>query len=69
MNVLNENEIMFIKMFLDFDRNSKIFYVSYYFEEVRMVLKEPLIIKRDLERDLKIDEFNLTKYTYLIHFE
>ena len=69
MNVLNENEIMFIKMFLDFDRNSKIFYVSYYFEEARMLLKEPLIIKRDLERDLKIDEFNLTKYTYLIHFE
>ncbi|MHA1376686.1 MAG: hypothetical protein ACTSR7_20585 [Promethearchaeota archaeon] len=69
MNVLDENESRFIKMFLDFDKNNKIFYVSYYFEEIRMVLKESLIKKARLERDLKIDEFNLTKYTYLIHFE
>ncbi len=57
-----------LKKFLDFDKNDKIFYVNYYLDEYKVVLKESLL-KKDLQScDYIIDRFDLEKYTYLTHF-
>jgi hypothetical protein len=58
-----------MKEFLDFDKDLRIFYDNYYFEECRMVLKIPMTKRKDRDINIKIDEFNLSKYTYLMHFD
>ena len=49
-----------MKLFIDFDKN---FYTYYYLEDYKLVLIIPM---NDCKR-IKIDEFDLSKYTYLIH--
>ncbi len=52
-----------MKLFIDFDKNNQNFYINYYLEGYKLVLKIPM---KDCER-IRIDEFDLSKYTYLIH--
>jgi hypothetical protein len=66
--ILDIEKEKFIKMFLDYDKSKKKFYINYFFEEDKIVLKEPLIKEKNQGSDFKFDNFNLTKYTYLIHF-
>lgn len=56
-----------LKKFLDFDRNGKIFYVNYYLDEYKVVLKESLFKENLQSCDYLIDRFDLEKYTYLTH--
>ena len=58
-----------IKQFIDFDRNNKIFYVSYYLDEYKIVLKIPMVLDRIQDVDIKIDNFNIGKYIYLTHID
>lgn len=58
----------FISMFLDFDKNIKEFYINYYFEEYKIVMKEPIIRDKNQEFISKFDKFNITKYIFLINF-
>ena len=58
-----------IKQFIDFDRNNKIFYVSYYLDEYKIVLKIPMVLDRIQDVDIKIDNFNIAKYIYLTHID
>lgn len=59
-----------VKMFIDFDKNSKILYINYYLEDNHYVLKIPFdeIIDSDSPVIL-IENFDLSRYTYLIHFD
>jgi len=52
-------------LFIDFVKNSSRFSKNYYLEESKLILKIPMTI----DKRNKIDEFNLSKYTYLIHYE
>ncbi|KKL66314.1 hypothetical protein LCGC14_2146210 [marine sediment metagenome] len=66
-NVKFKERIPF-KKFLDFYKNDKTFYINYYLDEYKVVLKESLL-KEDLQScDYIIDRFDLEKYTYLTHF-
>ena len=56
-----------MKEFLDFDKYQRIFYNNYYFDEYKIVLKIPITKGKDKDIDIKIDEFNLSKYIYLMH--
>ena len=59
----------FIKQFIDFDRNNKIFYISYYLDENKIVLKIPIVLDGIQDVDIKIDNFNIAKYIYLTQID
>lgn len=48
-----------LKKFLDFDKNDKIFYVNYYLDEYKVVLKESLLKEDSKSYDYLIDRFDL----------
>ena len=58
-----------IKRFMDFDRNNKIFYISYYLDEYKIVLKSPIVLDGTQDVYIKIDNFDVTKYIYLTQID
>ena len=56
-------------MFLDFDKTEKIFYSNLYMDDYKLVVKNPITNDEKPNHDIKIEEFNLTKYTYLVAHE
>ncbi len=65
-----EKEIVFCqKNHIDYDQIEQIFYYNIYFEISDVVLKIPLIslIKQISRDEIKIEKFDITKYTYLLH--
>ncbi len=68
--LFKEKEVDFCqKNHIDYDQIEQIFYDNIYFENSDVVLKIPLmsLIKKISNDDIKIEKFDLTKYTYLIH--
>ena len=59
----------FIKMFIDFDKNRKILYINYYLEDNHYVLKIPLEEIKESDSTVLIENFDLSRYIYLIHFD
>jgi len=59
----------FIKRFMDFDRNNKIFYINYYLDEYKIVLKSPIVLDGIQDVYIKIDNFDITKYIYLTQID
>lgn len=57
--------------FIDYDKNEKIFYNNVYLKEFKIVIKMPmcLIHKENTFEEIKIEKFNLTKYTYLLSYD
>ena len=57
------------KKHIDYDQIEQIFYDNIYFEKSDVVLKIPLLslIKQISNDDIKIEKFDLSKYTYLIY--
>ena len=64
-----ENDELAISKFLDFDKNKSIFYDNIYLDEYKIVVKVPLTDKQKAERDMKINKFDLTKYTFLLSYD
>ena len=60
---LENSNIM--KKFIDFDKSVGIIYTNYYMDDSKIVLKVPI----DQNDKVKIDEFDLTKYNYLVHYD
>ena len=58
----------FLKKFLDFDKIDKKFYINYYLDDFKIVLKDSLNKENTKSCDFMFDRFNLEKYIYLIHF-
>ncbi|MHA2008035.1 MAG: hypothetical protein ACXABO_12015 [Promethearchaeota archaeon] len=63
-----ENEQMTIQKFIDWDKCKNVFYNNIYLEDCKIVLKMPLIPEKNLDDDIKIKKFDLTKYTFLINY-
>jgi hypothetical protein len=70
------------KMYVDFDLNIGVFYFNFYLVKYKFVLKIALspplnanenfgdnAINNGAYLDFKYEKFNLTKYTYLLHYE
>ena len=57
--------------FLDYDKNKKIFYYNIYAREEKIVIKVPFSKNRKLKqhKKIKIEKFDLTKYTFLLNCE
>jgi len=54
-----------IQRFIDWDKFRNVFYNNIYLENYKIVVKMPLIPKKDSEEEIKIKKFDLEKYTYL----
>jgi len=56
---------------MDYDKSNQIFYNNLYFCEHKVVLKMPLMgIKNRIHYDdIKIEEFDITKYVYLLYYD
>ena len=63
------NEELRYKRFIDFDKQKEIFYDNLYLDEYHWVIKIPMIIESKQNEDLKVEKFDLTKYTYLISYD
>ncbi|MBY9007460.1 MAG: hypothetical protein KGD63_11950 [Candidatus Lokiarchaeota archaeon] len=55
--------------FIDFDKSARIFYDNLYLNDEKLVVKVPLYFKEMNKNRVKIDVFDLTKYTYLISYD
>lgn len=64
---VKKDEMSFQK-FIDWDKFHNVFYNNIYLEKYKVVIKMPLIPDEDSEEDIKIKEFDLEKYTYLISY-
>ena len=64
-----DKDVFNLSMFLDFDKDKKIFYNNFYLEEYDSVIKIPLTHKRIIDKKLKIEKYNLSKYFYLFDFD
>ncbi len=64
-----KNREIIIQKFIDWDKFENVFYNNLYLEDSKIVVKIPLIPKRDSEEQIKIKKFNLEKYTYLISYD
>ena len=70
LSSLSEKKSQMSNKFLDFDKDSKIFYNNIYLEDLKFVIKMPLaVLRKDQNiRELKIEKFDLCKYTYLLAY-
>lgn len=60
----------FTSKFIDFDKHKEIFYDNLYIDEYKIVVKIPLIKRNDrLYKKIKLAEFDLGRYTYLLSYD
>ena len=64
-----EKDEFTISKFLDFDKNKNVFYDNMYLDDYKIVVKLPLTEKQKAEQELKINKFDLTKYTFLLSYD
>ncbi|MCK4381213.1 MAG: hypothetical protein KAW51_08765 [Candidatus Lokiarchaeota archaeon] len=65
---VKDNQIS-IQKFIDWDKFENLFYNNLYLENYKIVIKIPLIPKREQKNQIKIKKFNLEKYTFLISYD
>ena len=58
-----------ISKFIDYDKNTNIFYDNLYLNDAKIVIKMRLIKKENNSEDIRIEKFDLTKYTYLLSYD
>ncbi|MFX1259338.1 MAG: hypothetical protein ACFFAN_15900 [Promethearchaeota archaeon] len=58
-----------MKKFIDFDKKKTILYDNIWLDEKNFVIKIPLLEKKTLENDLKIEKFNLANHVYLLGYD
>jgi len=61
--------VVILGLFLDFDKTEKIFYSNLYIDGYKLVVKTPIAKDEKQNNNIKIEEFDLTKYTYLVAHE
>ena len=64
IKILNSSKT---RKFIDFDKNRRKFYNNLYLDDAKLVIKIPLIGEKGEE--LKVEKFDLTKYTYLLSYD
>lgn len=55
--------------FIDFDKYKRRFYNNLYLDDIKIVVKMPLIKEKESKEDLKVEKFDLAKYTYLLAYD
>ena len=65
---VKDNQIS-IQKFIDWDKFENVFYNNFYLENYKMVIKMPLVPRKESKDKIKIKKFNLEKYTFLISYD
>jgi len=60
---------MGMNKYIDFDKNNEVFYYNIYSKDVKFVMKIPIYGFRNKKKEIKIEKFDLTKYTFLLNCE
>ena len=62
---------MKINKFLDFDDDNQVFFYNIYLKDHKLAIKIPIseIEKERHMEEIKIEKFDLTKYTFLLNCE
>jgi len=63
------NEEFRLKKFLDFDKYKKIIYNNLYLDDFHIVIKMCLITNNYPNEELRIEKFDLTKYSFLLSYD
>jgi len=62
-----------IKKFIDFDKQNQTFYNNLYLNDIKIVIKIPLVNKERIDerinRNIKIEKFDLSKCAYLLSYD
>lgn len=62
-----------ISKFIDYDRDKCVFYDNIYINDEKFVIKQPIVCKRSLRnkiyKGVRIEKFNLAKYTFLTSYD
>ncbi|MFW9783306.1 MAG: hypothetical protein ACFFFB_13570 [Candidatus Heimdallarchaeota archaeon] len=64
-----KNKEVSIQKFIDWDKFKNKFYNNLYLENYKIVIKIPLLPKKEEKADIKIKKFDLEKYTFLISYD
>jgi len=65
---IKDNQIS-IQKFIDWDKFENVFYNNFYLENYKIVIKMPLVPRKEPKDKIKIKKFNLEKYTFLISYD
>ena len=65
------NEVFPTSKFIDFDKEKKIFYNNLYVDDFKIVIKMPCVCpEKEIDQNfIKIEKFDLGKYTYLLSYD
>ena len=55
--------------FIDFNKNDNTFYNNLYIKDLDFVVKIPMRFRKKGQEKIKLEKFDLAKYTYLIDYE
>ncbi|MFX1328340.1 MAG: hypothetical protein ACFE91_09360 [Promethearchaeota archaeon] len=58
-----------VQKFIDWDKFENVFYNNFYLENYKIVIKMPLVPRKESRDKIKIKKFNLEKYTFLISYD
>ena len=58
-----------VQKFIDWDKFENVFYNNFYLDKYKIVIKMPLVPRKDLKDEIKIRKFDLEKYTFLISYD
>lgn len=65
-----------VTKFLDFDKNKEVFYNNLYLNDENIVVKMPIFLNGNGHNEegnngngVRLDKFDLTKYTYLMSYD
>ncbi|MCK4371473.1 MAG: hypothetical protein E3J52_11000 [Promethearchaeota archaeon] len=64
-----ENNQISIQKFIDWDKFENVFYNNLYLENYKIVVKMPLVPRKEPKNEIKIKKFNLEMYTFLISYD
>lgn len=60
--------MLILKKFIDFDKNRRVFYNNLWLDDQKVAIKIPILEENLLNGDLKIEKFDLAKYTFLLTY-
>ena len=64
-----DSNTFYLSKYIDFDKDSTIFYNNLYLKDYDLVIKIPLSENKIHSDKIKIEKFNLAKYLYLLDYD
>ncbi len=61
--------VISLKTFIDLDKKNQVIYNNLYLDDLKIVIKMPLVAQEEREFEVKFEKFDLTKYNYLVAYE